>query len=250
MYRIAAWKPAWVQLLHAACLAAGADAVASHRSAAALWRLDGVTPDAIELLLPANNGYRRHTVHRTSDLAAVDVTTVDGIPTTTLARTLVDVGAVIEDEVLERALESALRQGLSLGRLRWRLDALSGRGRPGPAALRRVLARRPEGGAATESELETRFMQLLRGGGLPEPRRQYEVRDASGFVARVDFAYPGRRLAVELDGFGPHADRFQHDRTRQNRLVLLGWTVLRFTWSDVVERPTYVVAALATALAA
>jgi very-short-patch-repair endonuclease len=119
-----------------------------------------------------------------------------------------------------------------------------------PAALRRVLDGRPPGTAATESELETRFVQLLRRAGLPEPVRQYEVYDGFALVGRIDFAYPDRRLAIELDGLGAHADRFQRDRTRQNGLVLMGWTVLRFTWADVVDRPEYVLAALTSALAA
>lgn len=66
-------------------------------------------------------------------------------------------------------------------------------------------------------------------------------------MARIDFAYPDRRLAIELDGFGPHTDRFQHDGTRQNRLGCWGWTGLRFTWADAVERPTSVVSVLAAA---
>ena len=238
-----------MQELHGACLAAGTGTAASHRAAAGLWRLDGIAPGAVELSVPRDMTYRRHVLHRVRDLAEVDLTTVDGIPVTTLARTLVDLGGVVDDLVLERALESALRAGLSLRRLVWRLDALGGRGRPGAAALRRVLDQR-RGTVPTESELETRFVQLVRDAGLPDPERQYEVRDGSGLVARIDFAYPTRRLAIELDGFGPHADRFQRDRTRQNRLVLLGWTVLRFTWADVIERRAHVVATLATALAA
>ena len=249
VYRTRPAEPAWVQALHAACLSAGPAAVGSHRSAAALWRLDGVPPGTLELSVLAANGYRRHAVHRVGHLAAVDVTRVDGIPVTALARTLVDLGAVVGDAELERAVESALRQGLSLRRLEWRLDALCVRGRPGPDALRRVLHRR-RAAVATESELETRFVQLVRDAGLPQPERQYEVRDGLRRVGRIDFAYPERRLAIELDGYGPHADRFQSDRTRQNRLVLLGWTVLRFTSADVVERPDQVAAALTTALAA
>jgi very-short-patch-repair endonuclease len=129
---------------------------------------------------------------------------------------------VVEDDVLERALESALR---------------------------RVLDRRPPAAAATDSELETRFLQLVRDAGLPQPQRQYEVRDGTGFIARIDFAYRDRRLAIELDGFGPHADRVERDRTRQNPLVLLGWTILRLTWADVVEGPASVVSVLRGAAA-
>jgi very-short-patch-repair endonuclease len=75
----------------------------------------------------------------------------------------------------------------------------------------------------------------------------------SGVVrARLDAAFVEHRLAIEVDGYAYHAkDRaFQRDRTRQNLLMLLGWTVLRFTWADLTERPHYVVATIKAALAA
>jgi very-short-patch-repair endonuclease len=252
VYRVAAAKRCWRQDLMAACLGAGRAAAASHRAAACLWQLDGMDEEVIELTVPHGSSYRRHVVHR-APLAAVDVASVDGIPATTPARTVVDLGAVAADDLLERALESALRRGLSMPRLQWRLESLAGRGRPGVAALRRVLARRPSGAAATESELESRFLQLVREAGLPPPVRQHVVRDGAAVVARVDFAYPERHLAIELDGFGPHAadvNAFHRDRTRQNRLVLLGWTVLRFTWEDVTGNGERVVATLTRAMAA
>ena len=58
--------------------------------------------------------------------------------------------------------------------------------------------------------------------------------------------FPGAKLVVEVDGLAHHVtpDRFQADRQRQNRLVAAGWTVLRFTWRDLTERPGYVVATI------
>jgi very-short-patch-repair endonuclease len=57
-------------------------------------------------------------------------------------------------------------------------------------------------------------------------------------------------LAIEVDGYGPHSSRraFQSDRDRQNTLVGLGWTVLRFTWADVVKRPEHVARLVAAAI--
>jgi very-short-patch-repair endonuclease len=74
----------------------------------------------------------------------------------------------------------------------------------------------------------------------------YPVWVGGELVAVVDVALPHRRIAIELDGMAHHVDvdRFQRDRTRQNALVALGWTVLRFTWSDVAHRPGYVVSTL------
>jgi very-short-patch-repair endonuclease len=66
----------------------------------------------------------------------------------------------------------------------------------------------------------------------------------------IDFAYPELLLAIEVDGYGPHSSRraFQADRDRQNVLVGLGWTVLRFTWADVVKRPDHVARLVAEAI--
>jgi very-short-patch-repair endonuclease len=114
-----------------------------------------------------------------------------------------------------------------------------------------VLDRRLEGGPS-ESELETRFVQLLRRARLPRPVRQHEVWLGGRVVARADLAYPGQRLLIELDGWSAHGTKraFRSDRRRQNSLVLAGWTLLRFTWADVVESPAAVVAAVHGALAA
>lgn len=86
--------------------------------------------------------------------------------------------------------------------------------------------------------------RLLRAHRLPPAAFQHEVRHAGRFVARADFAYPDRRLAIEVDGFETHSTprALQSDLARQNALVALGWTVLRFTWSDVVRRPEAVAA--------
>jgi very-short-patch-repair endonuclease len=79
---------------------------------------------------------------------------------------------------------------------------------------------------------------------------QWEVWNAGRFIARLDAAYPERRIAIEVDGYEAHSspEAFQRDRTRQNRLVALGWTVLRFTWADVVHRPSMVAQAIKEAI--
>jgi very-short-patch-repair endonuclease len=217
-----------------------------------LWHLEGVPSGAVELSLPRGRSYDRVDVHVVTDLGPVDITTVGHLPVTTTARTLVDLGAVVDDDTLEQALESALRDGrTSLRQVRRRLEALSRRGRPGLARVRRVLDRRLEGGPS-DSELETRVVQLLRRARLPRPVRQHEVWLGGRVVARADLAYPGQRLLIELDGWSGHGTKraFRADRRRQNSLVLAGWTLLRFTWADVIESPAAVVAAVHGALAA
>jgi very-short-patch-repair endonuclease len=69
---------------------------------------------------------------------------------------------------------------------------------------------------------------------------------------RIDFAWPERRLGVELDGRAFHDgwNAQRRDASRQNELLVHGWSILRFTWSDVVHAPVRVVAQLVGALAA
>jgi very-short-patch-repair endonuclease len=86
-------------------------------------------------------------------------------------------------------------------------------------------------------------MRLLADAGLPLPRCQVVMRPWGGAVMRVDLAWEGHRLVVELDGHATHATRHQRraDAERDARLALAGWRVLRFTYEDVTRRPAYVV---------
>jgi very-short-patch-repair endonuclease len=78
------------------------------------------------------------------------------------------------------------------------------------------------------------------------------VKIAGVVRARVDVAFVALRIAIEVDGFAYHSagSRFQSDRSRQNVLTLLGWTVLRFTWNDLNDRPEYVLGTISSAVAA
>ncbi len=238
--------------LAAVCLSSPR-AVASHRAAANLWRLDGIEDDLVEVTVPHGVSLRRGAVHRSGDLADFEVVEREEIPCTDPTRTLIDLGAVVGDDVVERALESALRRRLTrLPRLEWRLKQLAQHGRAGPPSLRRVLDCRPSNAPPTESDLETRFLQVLRAAGVREPVRQHRVKLPDGGTARLDFAYPDKLLFIETDGWDPHRSRraFVRDRRRENQVVLLGWKPLRFTWPDVVNRPGQVAAEVAAALAA
>ena len=224
---------------------------ASHRSAAALHGLDGLVVDVVEVTVPIGVKLVAPGVHRSADLAPFELTDVDGIPCTDATRTLCDLGAVVGDDALELALESALRRGLtSVSRLRWRLEQLARPGRAGPAALRRVLDRRPGDAEPTASELETRFLQTIRG-TVPDPVRQHPVPLRGGGIAYLDDAWPEERVFAELDGWRWHGDRtaFGRDRRRQNAVVLEGWLPLRFTWHDVVNDPAGTARTVSRALA-
>lgn len=116
----------------------------------------------------------------------------------------------------------------------------------GARQLRDVIAELAQG---AHSEAESRAISLLRDAGISGWIANHRVRVGSRWYV-VDLAFPAQRLAVEIDGRAFHSDQraFQRDRHRQNDLVAAGWTVLRFTWSDVVERPEYVVRAILDAL--
>jgi very-short-patch-repair endonuclease len=106
-------------------------------------------------------------------------------------------------------------------------------------------------GIPTESHLETLAWQLLRDEGFPAPARRYIILDERGKpVARVDFAFVEARVVIEADGYGSHSSPadLQRDRTRQNALVRLGWTVYRTTWADITQRPHAVAGEIAQLL--
>lgn len=250
VYGVVGAPKSWHQRLVAACLWAGQGSVCSHRSAAALWGLDGCQPDFVEITTPRRLRSDEVLVHQ-SQLNDRDSTLIGSIPTTDVCRTLIDLGAVTAPEVVESALDDALRRGLtSLRRLRWRLEQLGGRGRRGVAVLRTLLDERDPKAAPAESVLEARLIRLLRRARLPEPAKQHEVRERGRLLARVDLAYPDVRLAIEADGYRFHSGRvaWQRDLERRNALTSRGWRVIHVTWNDVTSNGDEIVAQIRRAL--
>lgn len=219
----------------------GAPAAASHRSAAYLWGLLPSVGPRIHVV--TRRWERRHRLdvrlHESLDLVPTDIVTVAGIPTTTAARTIVDLGAV-EPWRVERALEAGIGSGaVTLQAVDRFMTRVARRGRRGVGVIRPLLAARSQWDGATESDLEDLFRAVLRRTGLPIGISQYRLSDVGGeFVARPDFTYPDQRLVIELDGERFHMDRmaFRNDRRRQNEIELLGWRVLRYTWWDLTTR--------------
>lgn len=185
-------------------------------------------------------------------MTAKDLSRLQGFTITSVARTLIDLGAVVGEELVEIALDDALSRRLtSVASLKQRLDDVGARGRRGVAVIKRLLIPRRDA-EATKSLVETKLLRVIREGRLPEPKRQFEVLLPNGHRAAIDLAYPGSMLAIDAEGFRFHGGRqaFQHDATRRNNLILLGWTVPTFTWDDVVNRPEYVVATIRRFLSA
>jgi very-short-patch-repair endonuclease len=253
VYRVAAVPVGWESVLLAHVLGAGPGAVASHRSAAVLWGLDGVRRGAPEL---TTTRYRHYVVppgvrvHRSADLSLVTPAMRDRIPVTPVDRTLLDLGAVVPPGVLHLAVDDARRRGL----VDW--DALidvlvrhARRGRRGAGPLRALLEAHAAEVVATGSGFERMVISALLSAGLPPPVLQHEV-VVGDRRFRIDLAYPPRRLGIELDG-GDHLRRhvWEADHERQNALVLAGWTILRFTWRDYRWRRPALVAEVRRALA-
>jgi hypothetical protein len=254
VFRVAGAPESYEQRLLAACLAIGPLAAVSHRAAAMLHGLLTFSTPPIEVTTTRARSPELRgdaAVHRLADLTPESVTAVAEVPCTSVARTLVDLGAVCSPSTVEAAVDRALgRHVVTIVDLEAVVREVGRKGRRGVGTMRKVLANR-RGDDRPAGVLEARMLSLLRQSGLPEPRPEYEIRGQRGeFVARVDFAYPGVKLAIEVDGFEPHTalDVFRDDRKRQNRVMALGWTMLRYTWSEVDGRAPMVADGIARQL--
>ena len=236
VYRIAGCPETWHQRLLAATIVH--HAVASHRSALKLHGIMNYRTNIIEI---STRPQRRREIqgvscHETVCFSGADHTVVEGIPVTTVARTLIDIGAIHSERFVEEALDESLRRKLTtLDELIDRLRATGGQGRNGVGVLRAILEQRDARASLTESVLETRFLRALRHHDVPLPEPQHTIRLGNHIVARVDFAYPDRALAIEIDGLRYHATRqsLEADTRRQNEIVLAGYRILRFTAADL-----------------
>jgi very-short-patch-repair endonuclease len=249
VYRLPGSPASPEQSLLGACLAAGDGAVASHRSAARLWSLRGVedAPTEITVAGPRHLRLPGVVIHSTGRLDPIDRFRRAGIPVTTPARTLLDLGSVVPAWVVEPALEDALmRRLVTFQLLTNTLERLGGSGRRGAAVLRTLVEERDPATAPTQSMLEDLLFRVVRRGGLPAPLRQYEVAGV-----RLDGAYPEFRLGLEADSRIWHGARVdvQRNTDKANILLAHGWRVLRFTMFDLTRRVPYVLGSIGTQLA-
>lgn len=241
VYRLVGAPSTPRQSLMAGVLWAGEGAAASHLSAAALYRLPARRPEAPELTVPGGR-HPRHSeivVHRVSTLPAVDVTRVDAIPVTTVARTIVDLAGVLPADAVEENLDYVLSHGyVPRVRLEWRVRELAARGRPGLQVVRTLLDARAPGAKGPDSILETRLGRIL---SRLQPVWGHVV-IVDGRVYVLDCAFLSVLLAIEADGWASHCGRLQweDDMARQNALVRAGWTVLRYPSSVIVNHPKLV----------
>ena len=233
----------------AAYLACGRGAVLSGPSALRRHGLDLAQGlgDVHWVTIPPERHVRIPSVRTIREFVPLeDIVVVDDMQVTTVARAIVDTLRVVADHIGQPILDRALLRGwITLDELASRTQALAGR--RGVGHLRKHLTR--VGGGA-RSEGERRLHKIIA--DIPGWVADFKVFDLDGSViAVIDVAFPAARIAIEVDGLAFHVDpeRFQRDRTRQNRLVNQGWTVLRFTWDDLTRRPGAVRQSIAAALA-
>jgi len=159
-------------LAMAAVLALGEGAVVSHRTAAALWGIRPSSSGRVDVTVPARAGRRARAgiaVHRPTRMPVAETTSIDAVPVTTPARTLVDLAEVLPRPGLERALEESER--LRLFDLRALLEVCTAQpGRTGACRIRAALSGQEIGDDQTRSELERRFLELCTANGLPRPQ--------------------------------------------------------------------------------
>lgn len=227
----------------AAVLASGDGAVLSHRAAA--------TRTLIDVTAPGSRGKDRPgiRVHSAATLLQRDRTLIDTIPTTALARSLLDMAEDATRREVERAIDAAEQQRTldmtALDDVLARAD-----GRRGVALLTSVPHEHRLGCTVTRNDLEEAFLRICRIIGLPPGHVNAWIAFRDGGGAEADFLWRAQRLIVEVDGRDVHTTRraFESDRRRDQRLATLGYRVIRFTWRQVIHEPEHVAATLCALL--
>jgi very-short-patch-repair endonuclease len=220
------------------------DGVVSHRSAAAMRELVTAFTGPVDISVAPSRRVRRPgiRVHR-SRLGRTEVETLDGVPVTTLSRTLFDLASVTTGRELERALAAAERMDVNLRR---RLRVLLERhpARRGTRSLRSVLASGAP--ALTRSEAEERLLELIRSAGLPTPAFNVMLHGHE-----VDCYWRAARLVVEVDGYAWHGSQRAHvrDRQRDSALAAAGIQVVRLSWQQLTRERDRTLVQLAFAIA-
>jgi hypothetical protein len=253
---VAGGVESWQHRLMAATLADGGHAVASHRAAARLHRLDGFAEyDMVEVSVTNGHRWRRgHQViaHHVAALEPSDLITIDGIRSTGLARTLADLGAVVEPLLVRRALTDARRRGTSLKWIQLTADRLHRPGPSGTAVLLRELAMIPFEGRVSDSWFEELLALCVEDPGIPPFELQYPIRDSDGrVVARTDIGIPSVRLGLEAHSrrfhFGPLVEPL--DEQRDLAAGACGWQLHYLGWF-ATKRPREVLAIVKQIIAA
>ena len=225
----------------AAVLACGPGAALSHHAAGHHHGLLVSNRARIDVTVPTRSG-RIHRpgirIHRSATLRPTDIQIVDGIPTTTVARTIFDLADIQSQRQLERLLDqAAINDVFDLIALDDQLTNNAGRRRV-VAKLARALTEHRAGSTPTDNDFGEAMLALTRKLGLPDPEVQQWLDLGDGLpMIRPDFMWRDWRLIVETDSQKWHSSRqrFESDRERDQRSVAAGWTPLRITWRQLTR---------------
>jgi very-short-patch-repair endonuclease len=233
VYRLAGAAPSWHQSVHAAVLAAGADAVISHTTAAANWQLRHADRYRGGFHLTASRQLRLPGVtSHLSDLTSDETTIHDRIPTTTPERTIVDLARFLTADQLGQCLDDAIRRDLvQLERFRRLVGAIASRpGRRLVTPLHLVLARRVPGYRPGANDWERHMDQLWDELGLEPGVRQHRVK-VEGHTYIIDRAIPDLKIGAEYNGHAFHSrsSDVDYDTQRTAELAAHGWHIVSFT---------------------
>jgi very-short-patch-repair endonuclease len=237
VYRVGHQAPSREARYLAAVEACGDGAVLCGRAAGHLHGVVKGAPPPPEVMAPGERRIEGITTCRSKRMDPRDATEFFGIPVTAVARTLVDLAAVLRADALARACHEA---GVLHGTTPAQVAAVLARrpSSPGAATLRRVLLGDVR---VTLSTLERRFLARLKAAGLPLPETN---RPAGG--RRVDCCWPAHRLTVEVDGYRYHRSRYawEQDRRREREARARGDEFRRYTYGDVFEVPRFMLSEL------
>ena len=234
VYRLAAARATFEQSLLAACYATGPRSVASHSSAAWLWRLLARPPDHPTVTVPPGQHPRTTSieVHRL-DVDPARISFRSGIPCTDPLRTLVDLAASADHQTVISAVDQGLSTRLVSGKaIEAELERRTARGRRGPRPLRQILTGRGVIGAPAASVLERETRTLLDQWGIPITGSEVKAGPDDRYRLDLMVLEP---VALEVDGYTHHwsPEAKAADEARRNQLRLGGLFLLVYTWIDI-----------------
>lgn len=214
------------------------------RSALAIWDMPGGSRGRVQVVGPkgCSTGSPLLSVGELRDLRPVDISNCNGLRVTTATRSIIDASRYCSPEKIgEQLTDGVNRRLFTYDQIAMRLSEVSRPGKRGIAKLRDVLALRIDDPGRQLNSYERAAKKLFLAAGCPRPVSQLHIASAERSYY-VDFAWPEHGLIVECDSMLAHStpEQLQSDLRRQNDLIRLGWTLLRFTYWDVVDRPTYV----------
>lgn len=249
IFRLGGHPQTWEGDVLAAQLAGGDGAFSSHRTAGNVYELDGVPERTIEVSVYQSRPVRGAVVHRLRPHDRPRVRTLNELRVACLERTIIDLGAVLPDDLVSDALDDALRRRLTtVDRLKTHLDAAGGSGRNGSSILRRLLAVRDGSDAKVRTSFESKMLWIVR--NLPLPAMPNFRLVVGGRTRYLDFAFPPYRLGVECHSARWHRAHRQwlNDIERDRHLAAAGWLILYFAWEEVIGHPQRVLSEISDAL--